>query len=71
MPSAGDRTVGTAGLGPATDMKQPLSAPYADRGRQLRVDLTHHNTNRFVTVEGPVIAVRAVAKRQVKVSEGR
>jgi predicted PhzF superfamily epimerase YddE/YHI9 len=26
------------------------------------VDLTHHNTNRFVLVEGPVIAVRAVAK---------
>jgi hypothetical protein len=27
------------------------------------VDLTHHNTNRFVLVEGPLIAVRAVANR--------
>jgi hypothetical protein len=30
------------------------------------VDITHHNTNRSVLVEGPMAAIRPVAKRQVK-----
>jgi len=40
------------------------------RGRlRFVVDLTCHNTNHFVFVEGPEITIRSVAKRQVKAGE--
>jgi hypothetical protein len=35
------------------------------------VDLTCHNTNHFVLVEGPEIVIRPVAKRQVRPGEAR
>lgn len=38
-------------------------------GQRRKQDLTHHNTNRSVLVEGPLIAVRPVSKRQVRAVE--
>ena len=35
------------------------------------VDLTCHNTNHFVLVDGPEIAIRPVTKRQVRADETR
>jgi hypothetical protein len=31
----------------------------------------HHNTNRFVLVEGPEVTIRPVVKRQVRAGETR
>ena len=53
------------GSAPAVSMTDAEASVLREQGTPKSVDLTCHNTNHFVLVEGPEIAIRPVARRQV------